>query len=238
MPLYFQAVKGSSIILSGVDFLPATLTVAPAAVVVGAVIGKVGSYRWAIWAGWSLSTLGYGLQQLLDVHTSTAAWVLITLVTGVGTGMLYPSLTFAIQAATPNKDQAYSVSLFTFFRVSSSKPPCRKLELLQPARLLQKLIFSCLGCWTRSRRRRQWHNLPEFHETADPEAFLDSRARFRVVRRLNCSRGNHQGHASFAGKGGAYTELCRCTESDMGRDVRSFWHRPDHQLVDRALRPE
>ena len=32
--------------------------------------------------------------------------------------MLYPSLTFAIQAATPNKDQAYGVSLFTFFRAA------------------------------------------------------------------------------------------------------------------------
>ena len=31
---------------------------------------------------------------------------------------LYPSLTFAIQAATPNKDQAYAVSLFTFFRAA------------------------------------------------------------------------------------------------------------------------
>ena len=30
--------------------------------------------------------------------------------------MLFPALTFSIQAATPNKDQAYAVSLFTFFR--------------------------------------------------------------------------------------------------------------------------
>jgi hypothetical protein len=45
------------------------------------------------------------------------AWIFITLVTGVGTGMLYPSLTFAVQAAVPNKDQAYGVALFTFFRV-------------------------------------------------------------------------------------------------------------------------
>ena len=117
-PLYFQAVKDATAIKSGVDLFPATFTVAPAAIVVGAIIGKTGSYRWAVWAGWTLATLGYGLQHLLDVHTSTAAWVLITLVAGTGTGMLYPSLTFAIQAATPNKDQAYAVSLFTFFRAA------------------------------------------------------------------------------------------------------------------------
>lgn len=104
--------------MSGVDLFPATFTVAPAAVVVGAVITKIGSYRWAVWTGWILATLGYGLQYLLDVHTSTVAWVFITLIAGTGTGMLYPSLTFAMQAATANKDQAYGVSLFTFFRAA------------------------------------------------------------------------------------------------------------------------
>ena len=33
-------------------------------------------------------------------------------------GMLYPSLTYALQAATPNKDQAYGVALYTFFRAA------------------------------------------------------------------------------------------------------------------------
>ena len=118
MPLYFQAIKDSTAIMSGVDLLPATLTVAPSAIVVSAVIGKTGKYRWAVWLGWTLATLGYGLLYLLDVGTSTVAWVFISLTSGFGTGVLYPSLTFAIQAATPNKDQAYAVSLFTFFRAA------------------------------------------------------------------------------------------------------------------------
>jgi MFS family permease len=118
MPLYFQAVKGSTAIMSGVDIFPATFTVAPSAIVVAAVIGKTGKYRWAVWLGWTCATIGYGIMHLLDVNTSTVAWVFITLVAGFGTGVLYPSLTFAIQAATPNKDQAYAVSLFTFFRAA------------------------------------------------------------------------------------------------------------------------
>ena len=87
MPLYFQAVKDQSPIKSGVDLFPATFTVAPAAVVVGAAISKMGSYRWAEWTGWTLATLGDGIEYLLDVHTSTVAWVFITLVAGIGTGM-------------------------------------------------------------------------------------------------------------------------------------------------------
>lgn len=118
MPLYFEAVKGESPIKSGVDMFPTTFTVAPAAIVVGALITKYGSYRWAIWAGWIFTTLGMGIRILLDVHSSVPAWVFINLVGGVGVGMLYPSLSFALQAATPNKDQAYGVSLFTFFRAA------------------------------------------------------------------------------------------------------------------------
>lgn len=118
MPLYFQAVKGRSPILSAIDLFPATFTVAPAAIVVGALITKTGRYRWAVWAGWLLVVIGFAARAALRVHTSVPAWVFINLTAGVGLGMLYPSLTFAMQAAVPNKDQAYGVSLFTFFRAA------------------------------------------------------------------------------------------------------------------------
>lgn len=68
--------------------------------------------------GWYLSTLGFGLMILFDVDTSTACWVIVTLIMGFGTGMLATGLMFAIQAATPAIDQAYAVSLFTFFRAA------------------------------------------------------------------------------------------------------------------------
>ncbi|KAK4502278.1 hypothetical protein PRZ48_005703 [Zasmidium cellare] len=115
-PLYFQATKGASQMQTGVDLLPGTLTVAPAAIVTGRAITALGTYRWGIWVGWAVTTLGFGLQILLDVHTSTVAWVFITLWTGIGNGLLYPSLIYAIQAAIPDADQAYGVSLYNFFR--------------------------------------------------------------------------------------------------------------------------
>ena len=86
MPLYYQAVKGQSPIMSGVDLFPTTFTVAPCAIVVGATITKLGVYRWAVWGGWTLASLGFGLWIMLDVQTPTYVWILITLVTGVGTG--------------------------------------------------------------------------------------------------------------------------------------------------------
>ena len=89
---------------------------APAALVTGFVITKTGRYRWAIWSGWVLTTLGTGILYLLDVKTTTVQWVFLNLVSGLGMGVLFPSMAFAIQAATTNKDLAFAVALFSFFR--------------------------------------------------------------------------------------------------------------------------
>ncbi|MCJ1366609.1 hypothetical protein MMC16_005738 [Acarospora aff. strigata] len=116
LPLYYEVVKGLSPILSGVALFPQTFTVAPASIVVGIIVTMTGRYRWAIWAGWILTTLGCGLLYLLDVNTTTAAWIFLNLVVGLGTGMLFPSMQFAIQAASSNADLAFAVSMFTFSR--------------------------------------------------------------------------------------------------------------------------
>ncbi|KAL8846330.1 MAG: hypothetical protein Q9221_008570 [Calogaya cf. arnoldii] len=116
MPLYYEAVKGFSPIISGVALFPETFTVAPASIVVGILITVTGRYRWAIWAGWVLTVLGTGLLYLLDVDTSTASWIFINLVGGLGMGMLFPSMAFAIQASQTNEDLAFAIAMFSFFR--------------------------------------------------------------------------------------------------------------------------
>ncbi|KAL8822773.1 MAG: hypothetical protein Q9191_006497 [Dirinaria sp. TL-2023a] len=116
LPLYYEAVKGESPIMSGVSLFPQTFTVAPASVVVGILVSITGRYRWAIWSGWVLTTAGAGVLYLLDVHTSTIAWIFLNLVSGLGTGMLFAGMAFAIQGSATNKDLAFAVAMFSFFR--------------------------------------------------------------------------------------------------------------------------
>ena len=116
MPLYYEAVKGETPIISGISLFPATFTVAPAAMATGFAVTKTGRYRWAIWSGWVLTTLGTGILYLLDVNTTTVQWVFINLVSGLGMGILFPAMAFAVQAASTNKDLAFAVALFSFFR--------------------------------------------------------------------------------------------------------------------------
>lgn len=116
LPLYFEAVKGYSPVISGLAVFPQTLTVAPSALAVGILISITGSYRWLIWIGWALTTLGTGVMYLLDVHTSIPAWIFLNMTSGLGLGFLYPAMAFAIQASVQNEDIAFAVAAYSFFR--------------------------------------------------------------------------------------------------------------------------
>ena len=117
LPLYYEAVKGLSPILSGVALFPETFTVAPGAFIVGTLITRTGHYRWAVWSGWSITTLGLGLLYLLDVNTTTVQWIFLNLVVGLGLGFNYSALGVTLQAATTEEDMTSAVSMFTFFRL-------------------------------------------------------------------------------------------------------------------------
>ncbi|KAK5100972.1 hypothetical protein LTS08_004578 [Lithohypha guttulata] len=116
LPLYYQGVKGYNTTITGVALFPETFTVAPAAVIIGIAIGKVGKFMWAVWSGWLLSVLGLGVMWLLDVDTTVVQWVFLNLTVGVGTGFLYPAHQFSIQAATEDRYLAPAVSMWSFFR--------------------------------------------------------------------------------------------------------------------------
>ena len=116
LPLYYEAVKDYTPILAGVAIFPETFTVSPASVVVGIVVTKTGRFRWAIWSGWVLTVLGMGLLYLLSPGTSVVGWIFLNLVPGLGTGLLFPSMACALQAAADSKDAAFAAAMFNFMR--------------------------------------------------------------------------------------------------------------------------
>lgn len=115
-PLYYEAVKGYSPIIAGISIFPETFTVAPVSVFTGVAVTLTGRYRWSLWAGWVLTTMGTGILYLLDVHTSVVSWIFLNLVVGIGMGLLFPATAFAIQASSSNKDLAFAVAMYSFFR--------------------------------------------------------------------------------------------------------------------------
>ncbi|KAB8246773.1 major facilitator superfamily domain-containing protein [Aspergillus flavus] len=116
LPLYYEAVKGYSPIITGVALFPGTFTVAPFAILTGALVTYTGHYRWAIWLGWTLSTLGNGLLCYIKPSTTVPAWVFLTMVSGMGLGFLFPSLAYSVQASMDDDNLAMASALFSFFR--------------------------------------------------------------------------------------------------------------------------
>ncbi|KAH0136855.1 MFS general substrate transporter, partial [Aureobasidium melanogenum] len=114
--LWLLAVKEMSAVMAGVCELPLGLTIVPISGLTGAAITRVGSYQWAIWLGWVLSTLGMGVMVKLHPDTSTVAYVFMFICAGTGLGLLFNSLSAAIQAISPTKDVAYASSMFAFMR--------------------------------------------------------------------------------------------------------------------------
>ncbi|PYI00385.1 MFS general substrate transporter [Aspergillus sclerotiicarbonarius CBS 121057] len=116
MPLYYEAVKSFSPIMAGVALFPDTFTVAPSAILCGFVITRTGHYRWGLYLGWTLSTLGLGLLCLLQVDTPTVKWIFLNIPAGLGLGILTAAIVCAVQASATPENLTLSVAMVIFFR--------------------------------------------------------------------------------------------------------------------------
>ncbi|KAJ2893118.1 major facilitator superfamily transporter [Zalerion maritima] len=114
--LYYQAVQGQSVVISAVSILPETLTVAPAGVIVGVVAGITLRYRWSLFSGWIITTLGCGLLLLLGPETTVVQYIFLNIPVGIGTGMLFPAMTLSIQAACKPSLNGHAAAFFSFCR--------------------------------------------------------------------------------------------------------------------------
>ncbi|RQM04546.1 hypothetical protein DH86_00004399, partial [Scytalidium sp. 3C] len=89
LPLYFQSVRQSSPLRSGILLLPLIVTQAIVEILVGVLINRTGHYREFIWAGVTLMTIGTGLYINFGTNTSIAALVGLEIVGGLGPALLF-----------------------------------------------------------------------------------------------------------------------------------------------------
>jgi len=69
------------------------------------VVGLTGQYLWALWVGWLLTCFGLGLLILLNANTTVAQWIFLEAVSGLGIGLLFPSIALAVQSSVPQRGQ-------------------------------------------------------------------------------------------------------------------------------------
>lgn len=113
---YFSAAHLFSPIRAGLSIFPATTLMLPGSVVVSALITRFGRFRWAIWVGFTLSTLGNGLMVLMTDKTKTVVWATFLCIFGLGMGMILSSVNFSIQAAVEPEDAGSAAAMYAFMR--------------------------------------------------------------------------------------------------------------------------
>ncbi|GJJ10843.1 hypothetical protein Clacol_005071 [Clathrus columnatus] len=119
IPVYYQACKGASPILSGVETLGFAV-IAPSAVVGGIIVKKAQKYRPCLWIGWSLMVIGSGLMTTVKATTPTGHVIGLTVITGFGLGWVYALVQFPIQAPLPVGINAQCMALLAFTRAFGS----------------------------------------------------------------------------------------------------------------------
>ncbi|KAI0469702.1 major facilitator superfamily domain-containing protein [Xylariaceae sp. FL0804] len=104
LPVYFQAVRGVSPLMSGVFFLPFALAIVPLSGMAGFFIG------------FALSAIAAGLFSTLRADSSRAAWAGYQVIAFGGTGLIFTATLPSILAALPESDVAVATAIYSFVR--------------------------------------------------------------------------------------------------------------------------
>ena len=116
LPLYFQAVRGATPLLSGVYILPLAVSLSIASLGTGIYIRKTGKYLPPIYLGMTFLVLGMGLFCDYDAHSNWAKIILYQIILGVGIGPNFQAPLIALQTQIAPRDIATATATFGFIR--------------------------------------------------------------------------------------------------------------------------
>jgi hypothetical protein len=116
LPLYFQAIRGSSPIISGVLLLPTAVALACTSVATGVFIAKLGIFLPPIYFGFFLLTVGFGLFIDFDAHSSLTKIIIFQVIAGLGVGPMFQSPIIALQAHINPRDIGTATATLGFVR--------------------------------------------------------------------------------------------------------------------------
>lgn len=86
MSFWFQAVKGTTAIQSGINIIPMVLALVAGAIISGGIIAKIEYYVPFMFVSTELMSMGAGLITTFDVHTSHSRWIGHEVLFGFGLG--------------------------------------------------------------------------------------------------------------------------------------------------------
>jgi MFS family permease len=114
VPIWFQAIKGTTAVKAGIDMIPTVLALVVATILCGVITNKVGYYTQNAIIGCCLMSIGAGLITMWDVDTDHQMWIGFQVLYGLGTGCGMQQPSMAAQTVLERKDVPIGVSLMFF----------------------------------------------------------------------------------------------------------------------------
>ncbi|KAK3353997.1 major facilitator superfamily domain-containing protein [Lasiosphaeria hispida] len=114
LPVWFQAIKGTSAVQSGIDTIPMVLALVVGAILSGGIITRTGHYLPFMFVSVVLMAVGTGLTTTLGVGSGSGEWIgwQVLFGLGLGAGMQVPTL--AAQNVLGKGDVAVGISVMFF----------------------------------------------------------------------------------------------------------------------------
>ncbi|KIM95352.1 hypothetical protein OIDMADRAFT_206451 [Oidiodendron maius Zn] len=116
LPIYFQAIKGASPMISGVDLLPSILSQLIGTLFSGITVTKMGYYLPFCVAAAIFASIGHGLISTLSPSSSIGKWIGYQVIIGFGRGLGLQMPFVAVQNTLPASMVSISMSLLTFMQ--------------------------------------------------------------------------------------------------------------------------
>jgi len=116
LPIYFQGVKLSTPISSGIEILPLNAFLIPLTIIAGIVVSQTGRYLPVHITSFALIAIAFGLFTHFNATTSKAEWVITEIVAAAGLGFTMNSPLPALQASLPDSYSASATATYAFIR--------------------------------------------------------------------------------------------------------------------------
>ncbi|EFQ96766.1 hypothetical protein MGYG_08690 [Nannizzia gypsea CBS 118893] len=114
LPIWFQAVKGTTAVQSGIDTIPMVLSLVVGSILSGSIITATGHYVPWMYVSTVLMSVGAGLTTTFKPDTNHSAWIGYQVLFGFGIGTGLQQASLAAQTVLNMKDLSTGVSLMFF----------------------------------------------------------------------------------------------------------------------------
>ncbi|KAJ5081844.1 hypothetical protein NUU61_010108 [Penicillium alfredii] len=116
LPLWFQGVKGTSAVQSGLDNIPMVLSLVVASILSGAAITRLGHYVPFMFMASTLMATGAGLITTFTVDTRHPAWIGYQVLFGLGLGCGMQQPAMAAQTVLDQADVSIGIAIMFLFQ--------------------------------------------------------------------------------------------------------------------------